>query len=114
MKLIYLGISFFLLFFYPIQSSLAQEMTIEQVVEKSLKGYNNKDIDLFMSVVDANITLNNFTDGSVLLKGEAACRKFYNALFVASPSLNSIILTRTIFDNKVIDHERITGRNGSK
>ena len=30
-----------------------------------------------------------------------------------SPSLHSKILTRTVFENKVIDHEFITGRNGN-
>lgn len=89
-------------------------MKVEQVVEMSVEGYNNRNIDVFMSVVDTNITLHNFADGSILIKNEAACRKFYDALFIASPSLHSTILTRTIFGNKVIDHERITGRNGSK
>jgi hypothetical protein len=34
-------------------------------------------------------------------------------LFDASPKLHSTILKRIVFNNKVIDHERIVGRQGS-
>ena len=66
-----------------------------------------------MSVIDTNITMHDFSTGKVTLKGYDACKKVYSDLFVASPKLHSKILTRTVFDNKVIDHEFITGRKGS-
>lgn len=34
-------------------------------------------------------------------------------MFNASPNLHSTILTRTVFENKVIDYESIKGRNGN-
>lgn len=92
--------------------SLSAQMTPEEVVQKQLETYNNRDIDGFMSVIAENISLHDFATGKVTLDGYKACKAFYNALFEASPKLHSTILTRTVFGNKVIDHERITGRNG--
>ena len=91
----------------------AQEMTPEQVVQKQLEAYNERDIDGFMSTIAENVTFHNFSDGRLTIKGFNACREFYAGLFEASPKLHSTILTRTIFGNKVIDHERIVGRNGN-
>ncbi len=93
--------------------SLSAQMTPEEVVQKQLETYNNRDIDGFMSVIDQNVTLHDFSTGEITLEGFEACKKVYGALFEASPKLHSKILTRTIFDNKVIDHEYITGRKGS-
>lgn len=91
----------------------AQKMTPEQVVQKQLETYNNRDIYGFMSVIAQNVTVNDFTTGEITVKGYEACKKIYSAIFVASPKLHSKILTRTVFDNKVIDYEYITGRKGS-
>lgn len=93
--------------------SLAAQMTPEEVVQKQLETYNSLDIDGFMSVIDQDITMHDFASGEITLEGYDACKKVYAALFEASPNLNSKILTRTVFDNKVIDHEYITGRKGS-
>jgi len=65
---------------------LSAQMTPEEIVQKQLETYNNRDINGFMSVIDQNITMHDFS---------------------------TEILTRTVFDNKVIDHEYITGRKGS-
>lgn len=92
---------------------LAQNMTTEQVVQKQLDTYNNKDIDGFMSVIAQNVAVHDFTTGEITVEGFEACKKIYSALFEASPKLHSKILTRIVFENKVIDHEYITGRKGS-
>ncbi len=89
-------------------------MTPEQVVQKSMESYNSRNIEEFMTVIDTNVTFYNFSDGNITMKGAVACMKFYSALFDASPDLNSTVLTRTVFGNKIIDHEYIVGRNGSK
>ncbi len=88
-------------------------MTPEEVVQKQLETYNNRDIDGFMSTIDENVTFHNFSDGQVTMTGSVACRAFYSKLFESSPKLHSTILTRTVFGNKIIDHESIIGRNGS-
>ncbi|MFK7812145.1 MAG: nuclear transport factor 2 family protein [Maribacter sp.] len=94
-------------------ASLSAQMTPEEVVQKQLETYNNLDIDGFMSVIDQNISMHDFASGKITLEGYDACEKVYADLFEASPNLHSKIITRTVFDNKVIDHEHITGRKGS-
>jgi len=92
---------------------MSAQMTPEEVVQKQLETYNNRDINGFMSVIDQNVTIHDFATGEITLGGYENCKKVYAALFEESPQLHSKKLTRTVFDNKVIDHEYITGRKGS-
>ncbi len=89
-------------------------MTPEQVVQKQLETYNQKDINGFMSLIDDNVTFYDYSDGNITMSGASACKEFYSNLFEASPNLHSTILQRIIFGNKIIDYERISGRNGNK
>ena len=93
--------------------SLSAQMTPEEVVQKQLESYNNRDIEGFMSVIDQNVSMYDFSTMELTLEGFKECKKVYSALFKASPELHSKILTRTVIGNKVIDHEYITGRKGS-
>ncbi len=85
----------------------------EKVVQANLDAYNNRDIEEFMSYFSEDILVRNFDTGVTSAEGRQAVRQIYKRLFEASPNLHSKILKRTVFDNKVIDHEYITGRNGS-
>ncbi len=85
----------------------------EKVVQANLDAYNNRDIEEFMSYFSEDILVRNFDTGVTSAEGRQAVREIYTRLFEASPNLHSKILKRTVFDNKVIDHEYITGRNGS-
>ena len=84
----------------------------EKVVQANLEAYNKKDIEGFMSYFSSDILVRNFDSGAVTAQGEKEVREIYTRLFEASPDLHSRILKRTVFDNKVIDHEYITGRYG--
>ena len=86
---------------------------VEGVVQSNLDAYNQRDIDQFMAVVSDEISLFTFGESHPSLVGKEAIRDFYAALFENSPDLHSIILSRLVIGNKVIDHESITGRNGS-
>jgi hypothetical protein len=92
----------------------AQMMTVEQVVQQNLEAYNARDLDKFMSSFSEVIEMYNFTDGKMTAKGLLEVRKIYQELFDLSPQLHSTILKRIVFDNKIIDHEWIEGRRGSK
>jgi hypothetical protein len=92
----------------------AQTMTVEQVVQQNLEAYNARDLDKFMSSFSEDIEMYNFTDGKMTAKGLSEVRKIYQELFNLSPQLHSTILKRIVFDNKIIDHEWIEGRRGSK
>jgi len=91
----------------------AQQPEPEQIVQANLEAYNDKDIEGFMSYFTEDIQIRNYDTGEVTANGTQAVREIYDRLFRASPDLHSRILKRTVFGNKVIDHEYITGRNGS-
>lgn len=94
--------------------TMAQNLTPEKIVQANLDAYNAQDIDLFMSYFSKDVTMFNFNDGKQTAKGIAEIRAIYEPYFKASPDLHSKILKRTVFDNKVIDHEYITGARGNK
>ena len=104
----------FLILFSTISPLTAQDMTPEQVVQKQLETYNQRDINGFMSLMAENVAFYNYADGNMTMSGASACKEFYSNLFEASPNLHSTVLQRIIFGNKIIDHEHITGRNGNK
>ena len=91
----------------------SQQPSPEQIVQANLEAYNELDIDGFMSYFSEDIQVRDFDTGKITADGKPAVREIYTRLFKASPQLHSKILKRTVFDNKVIDHEYITGRNNS-
>jgi hypothetical protein len=92
----------------------AQSLSPEQVVQQNLEAYNNRDIEKFMAYFSPEITLFTFPESQAHTVGLEAVRKLYQELFDLSPNLHSTILNRIVFDNKVIDHEKIVGRRGAK
>ena len=96
------------------QSQTSSPSDPEKVVQSNLEAYNNRDIEGFMSYFSEDILVRNFDTGVTTAQGKESVREVYTQLFEASPKLHSRILKRTVFDNKVIDHEYITGRNGSE
>jgi len=91
----------------------AQSVNPEKVVEKNLKAYNKRDINGFMASFTPDIALYNLGDSKPSISGFDAIKSFYKKVFDASPKLHSTILKRIVYDNKVIDHERIVGRVGA-
>ena len=89
------------------------QLTPEQVVQKNLESYNSRDIRRFIETFSTDITLYTFPDPEPTLEGLEAIKNFYSRLFEASPKLHSTILKRIVFQNKIIDHESIVGRQGS-
>lgn len=84
------------------------------VVQENLEFYNQRNIEGFMSSFSDSITLFNYESMYPIAKGKDAIRTLYKGLFEASPKLHSKILHRTVIGNKVIDHESIKGRRGSR
>lgn len=92
----------------------AQKIEPVDVVKASLEAYNSLDLDLFMSYFSEDVEMKDFDNGTVNAKGKEQVRAIYEAFFKASPELHSNIIDRITFDNKVMDHEYITGARGSK
>jgi len=89
-------------------------MTPEKVVQHNLEAYNARDIQAFISDYAEDIELYSFGNNQPTAKGLSEVKEIYANLFDASPNLNSTIINRIVFENKVIDHESITGRMGKK
>lgn len=102
------------LFLNFITMNYAQNLSVEQIVQSNLDAYNNRDLEKFMSWFSEDIELYSFSEMKLIASGKPAIEKLYKELFEASPNLHSAILKRIVFDNKVIDHESIVGRKGSK
>jgi hypothetical protein len=112
MKLIFL-----LLFSFSMVVNLAQTQPVKtpaDVVQENLDFYNQRNIEGFMSSFPDTIGLYLFGNTEPVVIGREAVRKLYKELFDDSPKLHSTILHRAVIGNKVIDHESIKGRRGSK
>ena len=112
MKLIYP-----LILYFAMSSNivLAQDVkTPADIVQENLDFYNQRNIEGFMSSFSDSITLFMFGKTEPVAKGKDAIQKLYKELFDDSPKLHSTILHRAVIGNKVIDHESIKGRKGSK
>jgi hypothetical protein len=88
--------------------------TPTDVVQENLDFYNQRNIEGFMSSFSDSIALYLFGKTEPVAKGKDAIQKLYKELFDDSPKLHSTILHRAVIGNKVIDHESIKGRKGSK
>ncbi len=86
----------------------------QAVVQENLDFYNKRNLDGFMSSFSSEIALYTFGKSEPIAQGILAIRELYGKLFEDSPELYSTILHRAVLGNKVIDHESITGRKGSK
>ena len=104
----------FLLFLNFTAMNFAQNLSVELVVQSNLEAYNNRDLEKFISWFSEDVELYSFTEMKLIASGKPAIEKLYKELFEASPELHSTILKRIVFDKKVIDHESIVGRKGSK
>ena len=86
----------------------------EEIVQENLDFYNQRNIDGFMSSFSDSISLFLFGKTEPVANGKEEIRRLYKELFDDSPKLHSTILHRAVIGNKVIDHESIKGRKGSK
>lgn len=94
------------------QKTIAQDTAASKVVQANLDAYNAHDLEKFMSFFSEDISLVDFNSGKVTASGIDQIRAIYEPYFKASPELHSTILKRISYDNKVIDHESITGARG--
>ena len=92
----------------------ADVATPEAVVEAQLQAYNARDIDAFMATMHPEVELFAIGDPTPRASGAEAVRKVYAALFEKSPDLHSELVHRAVIGNRIVDHERITGRQGGE
>jgi len=88
------------------------EMKAKQIVQQQLEAYNNRDIEAFSALFSEDAQVLQFPDNKILAQGKANVKELYKKLFDNSPTLHSELVNRTVLGNRVIDHEKITGRAG--
>ena len=95
------------IFFFSIIDSPIK-VTPESLVQQQLEAYNKGDIDAFLEPYSENIEVYNFPN-QLRSKGIENMRPTYTAMFSKYPNLHCELVNRTILNNTVIDHERISG-----
>ena len=78
-------------------------------VAGQLAAYNDRHIDLFVSYFHPEVELFVQGETAPFLKGQAALRETYSAMFKVSPRLNCVVARRIVAGDFVIDEERVTG-----
>lgn len=106
--------SLFFVLFLTFSTMSQNSPSPQAVVQENLDFYNKRNLDGFMSSFSPEIALYTFGKSEPIAQGLSAIRELYGKLFEDSPELYSTILHRAVLGNKVIDHESITGRKGSK
>ncbi|WP_291146509.1 nuclear transport factor 2 family protein [Flavobacterium sp. UBA7680] len=87
-------------------------MTIEEIMDIQMSAFNNRSIQQMMPLYSDDIKVYNFQDLTLVINGKKECEEMFVNLFKQSPNLNAEIIKSIFFDNKVILHEYVSGRNG--
>lgn len=80
--------------------------TPEQIVQRQLDAYNAKDVEAWLATYHPDAE-QFVLHGERLARGHAQLRQRILARF-AEPDLHAQLLSRSVVENVVVDHERIT------
>jgi len=89
-------------------------MTPEKLIQKQFEGFIERDLEKFLSCYKVDVGLYHFPENEPFLQGMDAMRANYQDVFDNSPNLNAQLISRMVFNNKVIDREIITNRKEVK
>lgn len=81
-------------------------MSVVEVVERQLQAYNRKDAKSWAQTYALD-AVQQSTDGDILAVGREDIEANIAARFT-EPDLYAELISRQVFDNVVVDHERIT------
>jgi hypothetical protein len=83
-----------------------QSLTPEQLADLQLKGYNERNIELFLQAYSDSVKVYEFPD-KLSYQGKETMRKSYGAMFKQLPDLHCTLKNRIVLGNTVIDEERV-------
>lgn len=83
----------------------------EMLVQKQLNAYNALDVEAFLEPYADDVELYDLPE-KLIGKGKEHMRKQYGEMFSKAPLLHCELVNRMVMGNTVIDHERITFREG--
>lgn len=87
-------------------------MTIEEIIDRQMSAFKNKDIISMMSLYTEDTKIYTFLDHQLMINGKKECEEMFVKLFEQSPDLNADFIKTIYFNNKAIVHEYVHGRNG--
>jgi len=85
---------------------LLQGQTPVELADLQLKGYNERNIDLFLEAYSDSVKVFSFPD-KLLYTGKERMRMNYTGMFNNLTDLNCTIKSRMVLGNTVIDEERV-------
>lgn len=77
--------------------------------QRQLDAYNAGDLERFLLEYTDDVEVYRLPSAEPVLKGKAAFAEHYRSHRFNVPGLHAELLSRMVFGNKVIDHERVTG-----
>ncbi len=80
--------------------------------QRQLDAYNARDVDAFVREYTEDVQLFRLGAAEPFLVGRAAMAEHYANKRFNLPGLHAEVLSRMVFGNKVIDHERVLGVPG--
>ncbi len=100
--------------FFGVHFIEANQNCIEQVVDKQLIAYNEKDYEVFASCYDENIESYDL-ETSTLIAQMSGLNFFihYRDKFNENPNIQCKVINRMVHDDLVIDHEYISSFRGN-
>jgi hypothetical protein len=81
---------------------------LEEIVDIQIEAYNSRNIELFCSVFAKDIKIFNHPN-VLFIEGIESLKELFSNRFQVSPNVHCEIVNRIVLDNKVIDHEFVTG-----
>lgn len=91
--------------------TLGYSQTPTELADLQLKGYNERNIELFLEAYSDSVKVYNFPN-QLLYKGKAIMRQNYTGMFANLTDLHCTIKSRMVVGNTVIDEEQVLFRKG--
>jgi len=96
------------LILFPI---IGYSQTPTELADLQLKGYNERNIELFLQAYSDSVKVYNFPN-QFLYKGKKTMRHNYAGMFTNLTDLHCTIKSRVVIGNTVIDEEQVVIRKG--
>ncbi|UII32557.1 nuclear transport factor 2 family protein [Fulvivirga ulvae] len=87
-------------------ATLTYGQTPEELADLQLDGYNNRDIETFLSAYSDSVKVYNFP-ATLLYTGKENMQKRYSDMFDKMPDLHCELVNRIVEGHTVIDHENV-------
>jgi hypothetical protein len=91
--------------------TLGYSQTPTELADLQLKGYNERNIELFLEAYSDTVKVYNFPN-QLMYKGKTTMRQNYAGMFTNLPDLHCTIKSRVVVGNTVIDEEQVLFRKG--